>query len=247
MYPHVLLKLSGSFRMLPLLAFSNRVEPFLRAPTIQKQEVNGIVIYKTTTVVAKHYDKISAIRCTTCGFDAKNRKLMKEHKKETDHRGYRIIGDRDMQTHQFIMHNPYEKSLADFTLGGKLTATIDFTPLLPPRYRNCDANALLSEYHKKNGNLFNGITERFSIFKAKITNTKSEVQGSIVPHMLRHLRADDLWLKHRYRAEIVQRLLDWDDEDMLYHYVDIRQSLKEQEILNYYSEYLNGTKIMAVA
>jgi len=210
-----------------------RIEPFLSNPTITKMQEGNQVQYQVKTSVAKHYEgKLK--KCVACVMELPTKKAQAEHIKLTGHNVFIRIGKREMVTHRFIAYDMHEKAFFDYLLNGKQIATFDFTPLLPPRYRNCNAEELLKEYHKKNGELFTGITMRFKMLKADITDGREEVHGSIVPHMLRHLRAYDLWIVHHMRPTMVQRLLDWSDHKMLYHYSDIREVIKEMQEVEYY-------------
>jgi site-specific recombinase XerD len=52
--------------------------------------------------------------------------------------------------------------------------------------------------------------------------------------MLRHARAYDLIVLHGYKKALVQQLLNWDSENMVDHYTDIRDMLKESELIQEY-------------
>lgn len=231
---------------------ARRIEPFFRPVTISKYVDQELHLYKITTAVAKHYNtKIK--KCKVCGLLIPTKKVLREHNKESGHSLFMHIGARRKSTHYFKAENIYEKALFDYLLKGTLQTTIDFTPLLPPSYKKAGAEKLLEEhntingnlseehnpilleeYNNINGNLFNNITEKFNMFKAEISDGQTTTYGSIVPHMLRHIRAYDLWIVHHLRPQLVQRLLDWDDHNMLYHYSDIKNTIAESEELEYY-------------
>lgn len=224
---------------------ARRIEGFLRPPTIEKFDDDGKMYYKITAAVAKHYDN-KVKKCKVCGLIMPTKKSQRQHREgtasraeggeEVCHSPFVRIGSRLVSSHRYRAENSYEKALFEFLLKGRQQTTIDFSPLLPPRYRRMGAGKLLEEYDKRNSNMFNGITTRFSMLKADITDGRRILHSNIVPHMLRHARAADLLIIHHYREDLVQRLMDWDTRDMLFAYADLKGFIGEKEEAVMYKE-----------
>lgn len=230
-YPHKYLFFQ--YVCLLYLAGKRRIEPFLYPVTIIKKEEKGILFYKVTSAVAKHYES-NIKRCRLCGKIFKTNKSMKEHKKLSNHKQFFNIGKRRISSHIWCCENAEEKALWEYLCEGKGRITIDFNVLLPPRFHKMPEEARLKEYETTNGNFLNGITLKFKQFTTNITNGREVKETNIVPHMLRHLRAYDLIVNHHYNDILVQRLLDWDNHNMVYYYLDIKDMLQEEdEILQY--------------
>lgn len=216
-----------------------RVEPFLRPVTIQKIESkNKNKYYRITSMVAKHYEirkgDYPTTKCSICGLTMRTKNQRKMHRLETKHRPFTIISPRRITTLPFRAENIYEHALFSYLLQNHLQVTIDFTPLLPPRYAELDPEALL-ENTRKHPDMFNGLTIKFKMFKSDITDGRQIIKNSsITPHMLRHARAYDLIVLHGYKKALVQQLLNWDSENMVDHYTDIRDMLKESELIQEY-------------
>lgn len=218
-----------------------RIEPFLRPVTIIKQEVNGKTYYAITSIAAKHYEGQGRSRqalkeCQRCQVLVKSKKERKDHHLSTGHNHFVIIGARRLTTHYWRAEAPHEKALFEFLLRGRAQITIDFLPLLPKRVFGKDIKRVLEKYSPENGNIFNGITIRFEMLKAKITDGREEYTSSLVPHMLRHMRAYDLLVNHEYKPQFIQRLMDWDKSDMPFYYGDISEMLKQKEELAWYEQ-----------
>lgn len=214
------------------LAGKRRIEPFLYPVSISTHREGGEDYYKITSMVAKHY-KDNTKKCCKCNAIIKGKNERKKHKENTGHDRYIMASSREMRGHYWRAENQYEKAFFRFLTKDRTNATIDFRPLLPRRYWNTDIDDLLKEYTKDNGNMFVGITSKFKIFKTEITDGKKVVEGSLVPHMCRHLRAYDLLVNHGYEPANVQRVLDWDNEHMPFYYSDIKDMVKAQEELEW--------------
>jgi hypothetical protein len=223
-----------SYFTLLYLGGKRRIEPFLYPVTISKIQHVGLTFYRIHSAVAKHFEN-KMKKCKICGEIFYSKKGIKEHIAKTGHNSFSFVGSRKLVSHIFRAENEYEKALFEFLLNGRETMRWDFTPLLPPRYRN--TQDLLEKECEKS--VYAGITKRFKMFKAEITNGKIVEKDSLVPHMLRHMRAYDLWIIHKYNPFLVQRLLNWDKTDMLYYYTDIKNTIQELEELN---EYLTMVK-----
>ncbi len=220
------------------LAGKRRIEPFLYPVTITKMIIENIEFYKVVSAVAKHYES-NIKKCKICDQILKTNKEVKDHKVITKHLNYLNIGKRRIVSHIWKPENKEEKALWEYICESKNRITIDFSSLLPPRYFKLTEKEKLKEYKKTNSNLLNGITKKFNQFKTIITNGHEELNSSIVPHMLRHLRAFDLIIDHKYQDVLVQRLLDWDSHYMVYYYLDIKNMLQEKDEI---SQYINREK-----
>lgn len=219
------------------IAGKRRIEPFLRPVTVMKLDYNGHHYYKITSIVAKHYRDRSRKKCVSCGMVIKGKEMRKQHKLSTGHVSYVVESDREVKSHIWRAESIHEKALFDYLLHGRSAATLDFRPLLPSRYQDVDIDSLVKEYNEKNGNLFIGITSRFdTMLKARVASRKGEVDSSLVPHMLRHMRAYDLLVNHQYAPVRVQNLLDWYGQELVFYYSDIREMLHEQEEFVWYEQ-----------
>jgi hypothetical protein len=216
-----------------------RIEPFLKPVTIAKFESkNKNKYYRITSMVAKHYEirkgDYPTTKCSVCGLTMRTKNQRKAHKLETKHKPFIIVSPRRLTTIPFRAENIYEHALFSYLLQNHLQETIDFTSLLPPRYASMDPEAMLKNT-TKHSDMFNGLTIKFKMFKTDITDGRQIIKNtSITPHMLRHARAYDLIVLHGYKKAVVQQLLNWDTENMVDRYTDIRDMLKENELIQEY-------------
>ncbi len=207
------------------VAGKRRIEPFLKPVTIKKEiDQNGRTWYHVTSMVAKHFTN-GEMECKVCNEAYKTRKAQKEHRQQTGHK-LKHTADRIAKSHYWPIQNEYDKALFEYLLRGRQVVSIDFTPLLSAKDRNISTSKMAE------GNLhLNAITMKFmkTFTKQQITNGKIQLEGYILPHMLRHLRAYDLMITHRRSPLWVQRMMDWDTEEMPYYYVDIKDMMDALE------------------
>jgi len=210
-----------------------RIEPFLRKVVIEREVYNKHTYFYVTSAVAKHFET-KAKFCETCGEVLKNQKEQMEHKK-LGHR-LKAMGYRREVVTPWQAQNEWERNFFEYLLGPRNSVTIDFTPLLPPRFRGYGMEKLLKHYEKEQSNMFTDINKRFKIFKAMLYDPekKEAVEGYLTPHMLRHLKAFDLIVEHKYPPWLVQQLLHWDSEVMVNYYADIKNALRNIEIVQQY-------------
>jgi len=210
-----------------------RIEPFLRKVVIEKVVYNKHTYFYVTSAVAKHFET-KAKFCEACGEVLQSQKAQKEHKR-LGHR-LRAIGYRREVITPWQTQNEWERNFFYQLLGSRNVVTIDFTPLLPPRFRSYGVEKLLKHYEKEQSNMFNDINKKFKIFKAMLYDPekKEPVEGYLTPHMLRHLEAFDLIVEHRYPPWLVQQLLHWDSGEMVNYYADIKNALRNIEIVQQY-------------
>jgi uncharacterized C2H2 Zn-finger protein len=217
------------YAILLYIGGKRRIEPFLMPVTITKIEENKISYYEMKSALAKHFDG-SAVKCTECGKIFKVKKEWKAHKKDEKHVHYSHYGERKYIETYIITDNVYERALMQYLLRGRQIMTIDFTPLLPPRFQGADPDKLLGMEYQSS--LFSGITKKFNIFRLSITDGKRVVEDSnIVPHMLRHMRAYDLKIIHGYGTDFLQKYFGWDREAMVEYYLDIKSMLGKEAML----------------
>jgi len=210
-----------------------RIEPFLRKVIIEKYIYNDHTYYYVTSAVAKHFDT-KAKFCEICGKVLQSQKEQKEHKR-LGHR-LRTIGHRREVTTPWQASNEYDAVLFNYLLGTRNSVAIDFTPLLPPRFQEYGMEKLLKRYEKEQSNIFSDINGRFKVFKAMLydPNKREAVEGYLSPHMLRHIKAFDLIVEHKYPPWLVQQLLHWDSGEMVNYYADIKNALRNIEIIQQY-------------
>ena len=181
---------------------ARRTEPFILDPFIKKFSQHGIDFVKIIRINAKHFVRPQFI-CVQCQEQTASRSAMKQHLKERGHgqkegNSYTVRGKRRLHPQIFRIWNPYEKALVDYLLQGREEASLSFTPLLPKSFQALNQkereSALISRSEDKEKYLA-GITRRFQMFKARITNGRKTIDGSISPHMLRHTFATNLLAK----------------------------------------------------
>lgn len=213
-----------------------RIEPFLMPVTIYKQEDDKIKYYEIKSGLAKHF-KGGIIKCNQCNQIFKIIKAYKMHKKQihkeqeesnSNKHLYSHYGQRKYIESPIIADNEYEHAMMQYLLQGRQRVIIDFTPLLPPRARKLNYEELMSmEY---NSNIFSGLTLKFKMFKLSITDgTKIIENTNIVPHMLRHMRAYDAKIIHKYSNSFIQKMFGWNREEMVSYYNDILNMLGAAE------------------
>ena len=87
---------------------------------------------------------------------------------------------------------------------------------------------------RANPDMFASLSAQASrMLRGNIASEGKTMKDTTIPlHLLRHLRAYDLWIVHRFKDTTVQKLLDWDSRAMLDHYADIKEAIgaiEEQE------------------
>ena len=222
------------------LAGARRVEPFLKPPTIAMSRIEGIKVIKVTKAVAKHFAS-HTLKCMVCGLVMSGRDSQKKHKRNTDpaHRTFTHISGRKTASHTFVPMNESEQALWGFLLQGRNQMTLDFSPLMPKQFREIprdDRRDALEKYmsDRANPDIFASFSAQASrMLRGNISYEGMAMKDTTIPlHLLRHLRAYDLWVVHRFKDTTVQKLLDWDSRAMLDHYADIKEAIgaiEEQE------------------
>lgn len=200
------------------------IEPLLRKPTIELFiDSNEKQWYHVTSMVAKHFST-QAMRCISCELTMARTKEAKQHRKETGH-SLIHIGERRISSHYWPIMSAEERIMWQFLMDGRQTRTLDFSRLVPKRFRGLKLTDLPNLK-----SLASQVARRFSnTYKMSITDGSTEVIGSLTPHMLRHSRAYDLLVNHKKPALWCQRMMDWDNNAMLYYYTDLKNSLHAQE------------------
>jgi uncharacterized C2H2 Zn-finger protein len=215
-----------------------RIEPFLMPVTITKNEDDKMKYYEVKSALAKHFDG-KAVKCIDCGEVFKNIKEWQTHAEKEGHkhkpkeekrRSYSHYSEREYTETYVITENVHEHALMQYLMQGRQRVTIDFTPLLPPRFRSLDPAELMSREYQSS--MFSGITKKFRMFKLSITDGKRIVENtSIVPHMLRHMRVYDLKVTHKYSNAFIQKAFGWNREMMVEYYADVRHMLGKEAML----------------
>lgn len=212
------------------LGGKRRVEPFLMPVIVSDHKDEGIRYFKIKSAVAKHFgsdSKSKMMQCNTCKDILRTTKDRKLHTGATGHKHYSHIGKRAYNESIFPVDNAYELAMFQYLLQGRQSITIDFTPLLPPRFQVKEPKALIDMNYQSS--LFSGITKKFNMFKMDITNGTTTIKNTgIVPHMLRHMRAYDMKVIHRYSNSFIQKTFTWKKEDMVSYYTDILNMLDIQ-------------------
>ena len=211
-------QLWGKYAAFQYLSGARRSEPFLMNPTIRKEERNGSVYYEIKRINEKHNEKRS--------------------------------GKRVILTQTFYAFNTHEKALFNFLMGDSSLVTLEFTPLLSESKRNIlSATDLRNAEPKLIRKVMANISDRFvNMFKADITDGEGvrEEHGGLPPHLLRHARAYDLWINEGMKPDKVQRLLGWERLATLEYYVDLRNAMKERELIAEYERLQQEKKSMAM-
>jgi hypothetical protein len=206
-----------------------RIEPFLMPVTITKGDNEKTKYYEIKCALAKHFSG-TAVRCSQCSQIFKTMKQWKTHAESEGHEGYSHYGEREYIETYIITDNVYEHALMQYLLQGRQRMTIDFTPLLPPKFREVDPEKLMSMEYESS--LFSGITKKFKMFKLPITDGKKVIENTnIVPHMLRHMRAYDAKIIHKYSNSFIQKMFGWNRETMVEYYTDIKAMLGKEAML----------------
>ena len=213
-------------------AGARRIEPFLMPVTVQKIDQNGNTFFKTTRSNAKHFGS-THLQCTICNLELNSVRKLHVHQAESGHRGFvHAAGSRKMLSPIFYTFSGFERACFEFLLQGRQSITIDFTPLLPAAVQKTFANGRPTDIGKLQAAL-PGIDKRFRMFKASISDGGRVIKNaSIVPHMLRHLRAYDLIANHGVQPHLVQKLLGWQTDSMVFKYADISSYLNDVETLS---------------
>ena len=231
------------FQYFAFLYFSGRrrIEPFMDDVFIKRFMEGDMKMVKIISVNAKHFIKPKFF-CLKCNAITNSRAAIKQHLIEQNHytkgeKSYIIKGKRKPHIQIFRIWNAYEQSLIDFLLQGRTEISISFLPLLPKRFQVLSKEdrekILLAQSNEKETYLIS-ITSKFKMFRARITNGRKGLDGWILPHMLRHMRAYNLLINKHIRSEIVQRLLGWNRKEMVDYYADIKNTLGEQEMIEIY-------------
>lgn len=218
------------YAMLLYISGRRRIEPFLMPVTVSQTTINEREYFTVKVTNAKHFVGY-ARKCKICGEIFKSGAKWKEHQSSTGHQGYTHWANRTYIEQTWIANNPFEYAMFLYLLKGRHRVTIDFKPLLPSSYQNKDN---IDDINYKD---LISITERFKrVFgKINITDGKKILQNdSIVPHMLRHMRVYDLIVIHNYPPTMVQHLIGWDSIDMVEYYTDIKNQMKNKEMIAQY-------------
>lgn len=188
---------------------SRSVEPFLSNPAIHKtkdldNKGEPITLYHVTRINAKHF--------TT----EKKRK-------------------RQIITQTFRALNRYEESLFEYLLNGNIRVAIDFKDLFVNRKnRKKELIQFKKDLYLGKNKIINSlvaqISKRFSqMFKADISNGTIHLKNAgLRPHMLRHIRAYNLFASKDLPRAYVQSVVGWGD-DMVGYYSDIKEFMREKE------------------
>lgn len=197
-------ELYAQYFSLLYLGAMRRTEPFYSKITITRSFEHGHHFRHLTIVNAKHFYKKEFVGMSE-GFSPRAI--------------YRGIGEHQRVAVIFPEENKYEAALWQFIAPGDRN-TLDFSPLLYGKPLNSESLSNISK----------AFSERF---KSDISNPfKTEEGAGIVPHMLRHARAYDLYINHNMKEFVVLKLLRWTRRDMLDWYVDIKDTLQERELKN---------------
>ena len=217
------------------LAGARRIEPFIKPPTLVTSKRDGEWVIKVTKAIAKHFDS-KTLRCIECSLIMRGREKQREHKRNTGHKTFMHLGSRRQATHTFIPLNENEVALWNFLLQGRNTITLDFSPLLPKEFREIPKDKrqeAIENYlsdRAKPDMLASFSAQASRMLRGNISNGKIAIKDTPIPlHMLRHIRAYDLYIIHHFKDTTVQRLLDWDSRAMLDHYADIAMAMREAE------------------
>ena len=208
-----------------------RSEPFLLNPIVRKVEDNGSTYYRVRTVNEKH---------TEGSGQNKRREVFSSL--------YKPVG-------------PYETALWNTLMHGKpVEVELDFKPLLGMRCSNPDKKRELLKHftieckmipnpnpkHKSKKfvmaedpimeKAMAGISKRFSsLFKWNITNGRKIISNGGIPiHALRHQQTIMLMVEKKTPPHMAQRIMGWSSAAMPTHYSDIRNTLKERELIDLY-------------
>ncbi len=132
----------------------------------------------------------------------------------------RVYGERVRIPLLFTPANRYEAAMWEFVVPHQ-REILDFTPLL--------GGALRRES-------LSDISKKFSMrFRAKITNGQiTEENGGIAPHMLRHARTYDMHINEGYSDYVVQKIMGWNNREMIDWYEDIKTALNISELKQIY-------------
>ena len=219
------------YAMTLYLSGCRRVEPFLKPVSFTSIHQEGATFLKIVHQNAKHFQS-AKITCSECNCILESVRRMHLHQEQTAHRKFTHLGSRKTISSPFLLFNPYENAMSRYILQDKLTATIDFTPLLPQRIQEAIANGQATTQMLEIA--VTGITKKFRMFKVtKITDGTTTFENTnIVPHMLRHMRAYDLAVVHSVPMNLVERLLGWSSVDMTRRYVDIQLAINDREIFS---------------
>lgn len=222
------------YAILLYIAGKRRIEPFLMPVTIYEHKDDRIKYYEIKTAVAKHF-KGDTVKCADCEKICKSIKDWKlhaqqNHEKKPNHKGYSYYSTREYAETYIIVDNVYEHAMMQYLLQGRQRMILDFTPLLPQKFQELDADSLMNMEYKSS--LFSGITKKFKMFKMSITDgTKIIENTNIVPHMLRHMRLYDVKINHKYSNSFIQKMFSWEREEMISYYADVRHMFDKTAML----------------
>ena len=194
-------QLWSNYAALLYLSGARSVELFLKPPSLNKLIKNDKTYYQIHHINAKHFN------------DKRKREII------------------DIPFRAF---NVYEDGLFQYLMQGRQTMKFDFTPLLSAA--NMRAFAKEDPEHTDSASLrkiMTTVTKRFNqMFKADITNGDIRHEhGNVTPHMLRHIRAYDLWINEGMKPQFVQKVFGWKRLSMLEYYADLSRAMQTKEML----------------
>lgn len=232
------------YTILLYMAGKRRIEPFLMPVTISQIEDDKLSYYEVKSALAKHFDG-STVKCTECNQIFKNIKEWEIHSKQENHKHYTHYSEREYIDTYIITDNIYEHALMQYLMQGRQLMRLDFTPLLPAKFRGLNPDKLMTlEY---DSSMFSGITHKFKMFKLPITDGKRVIENAgIVPHMLRHMRVYDLKIIHNYSNAFIQKAFGWNREMMVEYYTDVRSMLGKEAMLNEIKQHKANLPLMAI-
>ena len=232
------------YAILLYMAGKRRIEPFLMPVTITRNEDDKIKYYEVKSALAKHFNG-NAVKCVECGKIFKSIKGWKDHSKEEDHKQYSHYSERQYIETYIITDNVYEHALMQYLMQGRQRITLDFRALLPKRFQNLNPDELMSLGYESM--MLSSITKRFRMFKLPITDGKRVIENTnVVPHMLRHMRLYDLKIIHKYSNAFIQKTFGWNREMMVEYYLDIKNMLGKEAMLDEIKQHKATLPIMGI-
>lgn len=203
-------ELLGQYVAFIAVSGCRRNEPFLYSPTVSKFIKGGETFYKITRLNEKNFSKGKARR-------------------------------RQVFSPIFMpREDRYEKALFEYLLNGKSLAKLNFSPLIlskkdnlsPDRFDGLPYEEKEALLEKRSAHITRIIK---NTFRTKITNGHKIMEDEGVnPHILRHVRAYDLVINKGIKKEMVAKLLGWSDDKMVGYYSDIKNAMREEEMIGEY-------------
>lgn len=141
----------------------------------------------------------------------------------------------------FKSWNEYETALFEFLLNNNAEITLDFKPLLDTSGKHPEKLKTFKPQYNKGDvvlrDLGSNFTFRFAnLFRADMMDKENNkrIKEGIVPHQIRHWRVYNLKVEKNIPDGLVQKLMGWDDNMMLYYYADVKRSIQEKEAVSIY-------------